>query len=130
MSTADELRQQLADLEREESALKNASTSRPVRKGYLKSKLYDGTKLAIIAVILFLALIGVLGSMHFGIFVAFSMDDFVQFLGAFSPIFITLTGSIGLGGTAKNIAKSIVESKKITTEGAVALGEEMAKGGV
>ena len=129
--TASELRRQLADLQREESNLRKVEKSLyndERRKNFGKSKLYNGTKLAITLVVIYLVVIGTFGSMHIGPFSAFSMDDFVKFLQAFSPIFITLTGSIGLGGTAKNIAKSIAEGKKTTTS--ESWGEDVAKGGV
>jgi hypothetical protein len=67
--------------------------------------------------------------MKIGPFANFSMDDFVKFLGSFSPIFITLTGSIGVGGVAKNIAKSIQEKNNATSTSAEAWGEDIARGG-
>ena len=131
--TAAELRRQLADVQEEESNLKKVEKglyNDERRKNFGKSKLYDGTKLAIVLVIIYLVIVGTFGSMHIGPFQLFSMDDFVKFLHAFSPIFITLTGSIGIGGTAKNIAKSIVESKKVVAGTSESWGEDAAKGGV
>jgi hypothetical protein len=44
--------------------------------------------------------------MHWGIFSDFVMTDFVSFIDAYKGMFITLTGSIGLGGIAKNAFKA------------------------
>jgi len=130
MATAEELRAELAKLEAEEKELNKTQENYDElyrMKNYGKSRLYNGTKIAILLVTIFLIIIGTFGSMHIGPFLTFSMDDFVKFLGSFSPIFITLTGSIGLGGIAKNIAKSISDKKNgKTTE---IDGEDLVKSG-
>lgn len=125
--TAQELREELARLEAEEKMLRekeNYYEEDIRRKKFGKTKVYNGTKLAIVLIIIYLVVVGTFGSMHIGPFSKFNMDDFVNFLGSFSPIFITLTGSIGFGGMAKNIAKSISEKNKDND----APGEEIAKG--
>jgi len=127
--TAKELRAELTRLEVEEKNLKkmqhhNSEENR--KKRYGKTRLYNGTKIAIVLIIIYLVMIGTFGSMKVGPFSNFSMDDFVKFLGAFSPIFITLTGSIGVGGIAKNVAKSIAAKKNGNAD---VWGENLAKGG-
>jgi hypothetical protein len=107
MATAEELKAQLAKLEKEQ-AIKDEKDR---KASFGKSKLYDVTKIVIVATIIFLVCMGTFGSMHIGPFVKFSMDDFVKFLQAFSPFFIALTGGISAGGIAKNIAKGIAEKK-------------------
>lgn len=125
--SAKELREQLAKLEAEEKALKQAEEyydEKDRRKDFGKTKLYNGTKLAIVLIIVYLVIVGTFGSMHIGPFKEFNMTDFTSFLSSFSPIFITLTGSIGVGGVAKNIAKGIKKNK----EKEEAPGEEIARG--
>jgi len=127
MQTAEELRAELAHLEAEEKKLKRIqhyNSEEERKKSYGKSRLYNGTKIAIVLIIVYLVMVGTFGSMKIGPFSDFSMDDFVKFLSAFSPIFITLTGSIGIGGIAKNVAKSIAEKKNNST-----WGEDLAKSG-
>lgn len=131
--SAEELRKELAELEAEEKRLKNMdkyASEEQRRKGYGKSRLYNGTKTAIVVIIIYLVMVGTFGSMKIGPFANFSMDDFVKFLGSFSPIFITLTGSIGVGGVAKNIAKSISEKGTTSSEAPPqAWGEDIARSG-
>lgn len=125
--TAEELREELARLEREEKDLKKMryyDKEEERKKNYGKSRLYNGTKTAIVLIIIYLVIVGTFGSMKIGPFSSFNMDDFVKFLSAFSPIFITLTGSIGVGGIAKNIAKSIAEKKNGNS---TVWGEDLAK---
>jgi len=129
--TAKELRAELTRLETEEKNLKKMqhyNNEEDRRKHFGKSRLYNGTKTAIVLIIIYLVIVGTFGSMKIGPFSSFSMDDFVKFLSAFSPIFITLTGSIGIGGIAKNVAKSITEKKNGSTSTS-AWGENLAKGG-
>jgi len=130
------LRAQIAQIDQENKTLSEQQKLQNELKrlnGFGKTKLYNGTKMAIVIIIVFLVVIGTMGSMHFGPFSAFSMDDFVKFLGSFSPIFITLTSSIGLGGIAKNVVKVISDKNGsgTTTEGAGddPTGEELAKSG-
>lgn len=81
-----------------------------------KSKLYQWTKIAIVAIAIIVLLIGILGSMHWGIFSEFVMSDFVSFIDAYKGMFITLTGSIGIGGAVKNLTKkSKDDGKNIAT---------------
>ena len=119
MTTTEELKAQLKVLESDEKSLS------------LKSKTYKWSKIFIIAVLVFFALIGTFGSMHWGIFSSFNMSDFVQFIDSYKSIIITFIGSIGLGGIAKNgigvIAKKL---KKKEEENKVADGEYIAKGKV
>jgi len=77
-----------------------------------KSKSYNFTKIAILCIVIFLAFIGVLGSTHWGIFKEFVMIDFTNFLEAYGGILITLIGSIGLGGAAKNGISALLTYKK------------------
>lgn len=134
MSQAEDLRAQLTQLEQEEKRLKKmqSTDSESSRKeNFGKSKVYNGTKLAIIIIIIFVAVMGTLGSMEFWLFKDFNMDNFVKFLGSFAPLFITLTGSIGIGGVAKNIAKSISGNNTPGTppaDGTVS-GEDLARSG-
>ena len=127
--TAEELREELARLEREEKDLKKMryyDNEEERKKNYGKSRLYNGTKISIVLIIVYLVIVGTFGSMKIGPFSDFSMDDFVKFLSAFSPIFITLTGSIGIGGIAKNVAKSIAAKKNSNS---ITWGEDLAKSG-
>ena len=129
MSTREELERELALLEEQDAELKRTQKehNNHVReKGFIKSKVYNGTKMAIVLIIVYLVIVGTFGSMHVGPFKEFSMDDFVKFLGSFSPIFMTLTGSIGLGGIAKNVVKGIAAKKENEEEYP---GENLAKGG-
>lgn len=87
-------------------------------KGNIKSKTYKGTKLIIVGIVVFLAIIGFLGSTHWGIFAEFSMDDFTQFIKSYGGIFMMLTGMIGGGGAVKNGIKALADYKK-TIAGAV-----------
>lgn len=73
---------------------------------FKKSNLYQWTKISIVAIAIIVLVIGILGSMHWGIFSDFVMSDFVAFIDAYKGMFITLTGSIGLGGMAKNALKA------------------------
>lgn len=73
---------------------------------FKKSKLYQWTKISIVAIAIIVLVIGILGSMHWGIFSDFVMADFVSFIDAYKGMFITLTGSIGIGGITKNVLKS------------------------
>lgn len=70
-----------------------------------KSQLYQITKIAIVAISIIVLIIGILGSMHWGVFSDFQMEDFVSFINAYKGMFITLTGSIGIGGAVKNFTK-------------------------
>jgi len=81
-------------------------------KGNIKSKAYKGTKLIIVSIVVFLAIIGFLGSTHWGIFAEFSMDDFTQFIKSYAGIFMMLTGMIGTGGAVKNGIKALADYKK------------------
>lgn len=134
MSQAEDLRAQLTQLEQEEKRLKKmqSTDSESSRKeNFGKSKVYNGTKLAIIIIIVFVTIMGTLGSMDFWLFKDFNMDNFVKFLGSFAPLFITLTGSIGIGGVAKNIAKSISGNNTPGEPPAdsTASGEDLARSG-
>lgn len=88
-------------------------------KEFKKSKLYQWTKLAIVAIAIIVLVVGILGSMHWGVFSDFVMDDFVSFIDAYKGMFMTLTGSIGLGGIAKNAfkSKSNDDGRSIATSG-------------
>ena len=131
--SAEDLRKQLAELEAEEKRLRGMdkfANEEDRRKHFGKTRIYNGTKTAIVIIIIYLVMVGTFGSMKIGPFANFSMDDFVKFLGSFSPIFITLTGSIGVGGVAKNIAKGIAEKNNGTSTSAQQpWGEDIAKGG-
>lgn len=131
--SAEDLRAELKKLEEEERKLKSMdkyATEEDRRKHFGKTRIYNGTKTAIVIIIIYLVMVGTFGSMKIGPFANFSMDDFVKFLGSFSPIFITLTGSIGVGGVAKNIAKGIAEKKNGTSDVSTQTwGEDVAKGG-
>lgn len=134
MSQAEDLRTQLMQLEQEEKKLKRMqlTDSESNRKeNFGKSKVYNGTKLAIIIIIIFVTIMGTLGSMEFWLFKDFNMDNFVKFLSSFAPLFITLTGSIGIGGVAKNIAKSISGNNTTTAipTNSSASGEDLARSG-
>jgi hypothetical protein len=129
MSTREELERELALLEQQDEELKRAQRhydQERREKGFIKSKVYNGTKLAIVLIIVYLVIVGTFGSMHVGPFKEFSMDDFVKFLGSFSPIFITLTGSIGVGGIAKNVVKGMQQKKE---QEVAASGEDFVKSG-
>lgn len=118
MTTREELTAQLKTLESQEKGLS------------LKSKAYKWSKTFIIAVLVFLVIIGTLGSMHWGIFSSFSMIDFVQFVDSYKSILITFIGSIGLGGIAKNGIGAISSKLKKEEEiNKVADGEYTARGG-
>lgn len=118
MATREELKAQLAELESQEKGLS------------LKSKTYKWSKIFIIAVLIFLAIVGTLGATHWGIFASFSMSDFVQFINSYKGILMTFIGSIGLGGIAKNGIGAVVNRfKKQDEENQVADGEYAAKSG-
>jgi hypothetical protein len=108
MATRDELQAQLDALDKQDKQLK--VSQEVTKKHFEKTKMYNGTKLAIGIIVVFLAVIGTLGSMRWGIFSSFDMDSFVKFLSAYQGIFITLTGSVGVGGIAKNILKAKSEA--------------------
>ena len=91
-----------------------------------KSKLYNITKIVILAIAVVVLFIGILGSMHWGIFSSFVMADFVAFIGQYNSIFITLIASIGAGGGIKNIAEALKSRNKTTPEDD---GESIARGG-
>lgn len=126
MSEAADLRTQLAQLETERIQLDNEQER---EKSFSKSKGYKWTKTAIIIIVVYITLIGTFGSMHFWLFKNFSMIDFTSFLGSFSPIFITLTGGISIGGIAKNIAKGLANNNTATENSSIAAGENLARSG-
>lgn len=105
MPTRDELLAQLNELDEQDKKLKQEMRSFPKKSIFEKTKTYNGTKIAIAVIVVFLAIIGTLGSMKWGIFSSFDMDSFVKFLSAYQGIFITLTGSVGVGGIVKNVLK-------------------------
>jgi hypothetical protein len=105
MATREELQKQLSDLDAKDKQLQDLKSKVDNSMAFNKSKAYNGTKIAISAIVIFLALIGVLGSMKWGIFSNFDMNSFTSFLGSYQGIFITLTASIGIGGIAKNVLK-------------------------
>ena len=118
MATRDELKAQLRALEEQETSLS------------LKSKAYKWSKIFIIAVLVFIALVGTLGSMHWGPFSSFVMNDFVNFINSYKSILITFIGSIGVGGIAKNAVGALTNKfKKEEEEKKVADGEYEAKAG-
>jgi|SRR6056297_1591041 len=84
-----------------------------------KSRLYQITKISIVVIAIIVLIIGILGSMHWGIFSDFVMSDFVSFIDAYKGMFITLTGSIGIGGAVKNIVanKKKDDGKNLATGG-------------
>jgi hypothetical protein len=103
MATKDELQAQLDALDKQDEQLK---TSREKTKSpFEKTKTYNWTKGAIAAIVIFLAVIGTLGSMRWAIFYNFDMDSFTKFISAYQGIFIALTGSVGVGGIVKNVLK-------------------------
>lgn len=91
-----------------------------------KSKLYNITKIVILGIAVLVLFIGILGSMHWGIFSSFVMDDFVSFIGEYNSIFITLIASIGAGGGIKNIVEALKNRNKKTSGDD---GEDIARGG-
>jgi hypothetical protein len=91
-------------------------------KKFSKTKIYNFTKYAIVGISVIVLFIGILGSMHWGIFSSFVMADFVSFINAYKGMFITLTGSIGIGGVAKNYFKSKKEKNEDE-------GKDIATGG-
>ena len=91
-----------------------------------KSKLYNITKIVILGIAVLVLVIGILGSMHWGVFSSFVMADFVSFVGQYNSIFITLIASIGAGGGIKNIAEALKSRNKTTPEDD---GESMVRGG-
>jgi hypothetical protein len=82
-----------------------------------KSQLYNFTKMAIVAIAIIVLIIGIFGSMHWGIFSEFVMSDFVSFIDAYKGMFITLTGSIGIGGAVKNFTKKKEDDGKNVATG-------------
>ena len=78
---------------------------------FQKSKMYNFTKSAIVVITVVVLIVGILGSMRIGVFSDFSMNDFVSFINAYQGMFITLTGSISIGGIAKNYFKAKSEEK-------------------
>lgn len=93
-------------------------------KKFQKSKLYNITKIAILGISILILIIGIFGAMHWGIFSAFDMADYVSFIESYRGIFITLIASIGAGGGLKNIAKAMTEKKPGGDD-----GEDLVKGG-
>lgn len=102
----EELEAQLAALDDNDRKLRDMANGMSNRVNFDKSKSYKGTKIAVAAIVVFLAVIGTLGSMKWGIFSSFDMDSFVKFLSSYQGIFITLTSSVGIGGIVKNVLKS------------------------
>lgn len=96
-------------------------------KKFKKSKLYNITKIVILAISIIVLIIGILGSMHWGIFAAFKMADYVSFIEVYRGIFISLIATIGVGGGVKNIAKAITD--KATSGSSRDSGEDIVKGG-
>lgn len=96
-------------------------------KKFKKSKLYNITKIVILAIAVLVLFVGILGSMHWGIFSSFVMADFVSFIGEYNSIFITLIASIGAGGGIKNLAEAITKRKQ---DPPTDDGENIARGGV
>lgn len=90
-----------------------------------KSKTYNWTKIAIIIIACIVMVIGIFGSMRWGVFQLFSMDDFVKFLDSYKGIFISLIDSIGGGGAIKNIVSAYTKKKNGNHDD----GESLAKGG-
>jgi tartrate dehydratase beta subunit/fumarate hydratase class I family protein len=102
MATREELQAQLEALDAQDQQLKKYIA--PAK--FAKTKVYNGTKIAIAVIVVFLAIIGTLGSMKIGPFASFDMDSFTDFIKSYQGIFITLTGTIGVGGIAKNVLKA------------------------
>lgn len=101
------------------------ATNKDEEKISKKSKLYNITKMVILGIAILVLIIGILGSMHWGVFSSFVMADFVTFLSTYNSIFIALIASIGAGGGIKNIAQAISKKK----ESAADDGESIVKGG-
>lgn len=118
MATREELKAQLRALEEQEVSLS------------VKSKAYKWSKIFIIAVLIFIAIIGTFGSMHWGPFSSFVMADFVSFINSYKAILITFISSIGVGGIAKNAVGALSSKlKKEEEEKKVVDGEYEAKAG-
>lgn len=99
--------------------------SQEEKKKFAKSRLYNATKITILVISVLVLVIGILGSMHWGVFSSFAMADYVSFIESYRGIFITLIASIGAGGGLKNIAKAITEKKTGSDDD----GEDLVKGG-
>jgi len=111
MATRDELQAQLDALDKKDKELK--AVQEEIKNPFEKTKTYNWTKGAIAAIVVFLAIIGTLGSMKWAIFSNFDMDSFTKFISAYQGIFIALTSSVGVGGIVKNVLKG----KNVETNG-------------
>lgn len=99
--------------------------SQEENKKFTKTRLYNITKITILVISVVVLAIGILGSMHWGVFSSFIMADYVSFIESYRGIFITLIASIGAGGGLKNIAKAITDKKTGSSDD----GEDLVKGG-
>lgn len=78
----------------------------------VKTVSYNIAKIVIVSIVALLAIVGCLGSTHWGIFNQFNMIDYAKFLESYGGVLITFIGSIGLGGAVKNGMSALSDYKK------------------